>query len=248
MKKILTLMLLIASMTLFATLNVEINFDTDVVGETSVEPISYVSDYFNITNIGDTAEYTIGLNVIDITDGWFMTWCHEDLSDAGLFEGCHHFSQPWIFTFPANAMIAADFQINNMGGNEGMINFEYVITGGDLAEPLILPFTFRTVNYVSNDNGVASVKDMMLNNYPNPFNPETTISYTLNKNSQVKLEVYNILGQNVATLVNEHKTAGSHSVVWNGLDKKGNKLSSGIYLSKLTNGSETIVNKMILMK
>lgn len=248
MKKILILMLLVASMSLFSTLNIEIDFDTNVVGETNSAPISYVSDYFHITNVGDTADYTIGLNVIDITEGWFMTWCHEDLSDVGLFEGCHHFTQPWSFNFPANAMLAADFQINNMGGAEGMIDFEYVITGGDLTEPLVLPFTFRTVNFVSNDNGVAAVHDLKLTNYPNPFNPETTISYTLNKASQVKMEVYNILGQNVSTLVNKQQNAGNHTVVWNGKDKSNNDLSSGIYFYKLTSGTQSKMNKMILLK
>jgi hypothetical protein len=248
MKKIIFFVLLLGVFSLYADLLIDIEFDTDVVGETSTEPISYVSDYFNITNAGETAEYTISLNVIDIPNGWFLTWCHEDLSDVGLFEGCHHYTQPWTFTLPADAVLAADFQVNNMGGNEGMIVFEYIISGGDLTEDIILPFTFRTVNYVSNDNNDVVPNVTSLGNYPNPFNPETKITYTLTKSSNVKLDIYNILGQHVRSLVNDYKAAGNHSIVWNGKDKNNNDLSSGYYLYKLSDGLETKTNKMILLK
>ncbi len=246
MKRLLIFMLLVGMLSLSADLLIDIEFDTDVVGETGTEP--YTSEYFHITNNGDTAEYTIGLNMIAYTEGWFLTWCHEDLSDSGLFEGCHHYTQPWTFTFQADAVLAADFQVNNMGGNEGMIVFEYIISGGDLTEDIVLPFTFRTVNYVSNDDSQVVANVTSLANYPNPFNPETTISYTLTKSSQVKLEIFNILGQHVRTLVNDYENAGTHSVVWNGKDKNNKDLSSGFYLYKLTDGLQTKTNKMILMK
>ncbi|MBI9031733.1 T9SS type A sorting domain-containing protein [bacterium] len=246
MKKLLIFMLLVGTMSLFAGLNIEIGFDIDVVGETGEEP--FVSEYFHITNVGETAEYTIGLNIIDITEGWFMTWCHDDLSDVGLNEGCHHFTQPWTFTFPAEAVLAVDFQVNNMANNEGMVHFEYVITGGDLVEPIILPFTFRTVNYVSNENSELVPNITSLSNFPNPFNPETTINFSLNKGSHIKLEVFNILGQHINTLVNEYKSSGNHGVLWAGKDKNNNNLSSGIYLYKMTAGGQTKLNKMILIK
>lgn len=246
MKRILLFMLLLSALSLSADLIIDIEFDTDVVGETGTEP--YTSEYFHITNNGETAEYTIGLNMITFTEGWFLTWCHEDLSDSGLFEGCHHFTQPWTFTFQADAVLAADFQVNNMGGNEGMIVFEYIISGGDLTEPIVLPFTFRTVNYVSNDDNQVVANVANLSNFPNPFNPETSISFSMNKGSEVSLEVFNILGQRVATLLDDYKSQGNHTVIWKGKDDKNNNLSSGIYLYKLTVGNQTKMNKMILMK
>jgi len=85
-------------------------------------------------------------------------------------------------------------------------------------------------------------------NYPNPFNPETTIRFALPEKSQVKLEIYNIRGQKVITLVNEEKTAGTYYVKWNGKDLKGSDVSSGIYLYRMTYGNSIQVRKMVLSR
>jgi len=80
-------------------------------------------------------------------------------------------------------------------------------------------------------------------NYPNPFNPSTAISYQLPMNAFVTLKVYDVLGNEVAALVNEEKTAGEYKIEFN-----GNRLPSGIYLYKLTSGSFVETKKMVLMK
>ena len=71
-------------------------------------------------------------------------------------------------------------------------------------------------------------------NYPNPFNPSTTIRYALPKESNVSLKVYDILGKEVASLVNETQHAGTYKVEWKGINNRGENLSSGIYLYKLS--------------
>ena len=80
-------------------------------------------------------------------------------------------------------------------------------------------------------------------NYPNPFNPSTIIAFALPQASNVKLNVFNIIGEQVATLVSEVKSAGSYKVNWN-----ASNLSSGIYIYRLQAGSKVITNRMILMK
>jgi len=80
-------------------------------------------------------------------------------------------------------------------------------------------------------------------NYPNPFNPSTQINYNVGEGGLVKLSVYNILGIEVATLVNEYKTAGSHQVSFD-----GNNLSSGVYIYNLSVNNYTKTRKMILEK
>ncbi len=80
-------------------------------------------------------------------------------------------------------------------------------------------------------------------NYPNPFNPTTAISYELSANSHVTLKVYDLLGRDVATLVNGQQTGGEHSVTLNAAS-----LPSGVYFYRLQAGTSTVVRKMLLMK
>jgi predicted outer membrane repeat protein len=105
-----------------------------------------------------------------------------------------------------------------------------------------------------NQNVVGANEDLIplitkLNqNYPNPFNPSTTINYSLKENSKVTLNIYNIKGQKVKQLVSHQRSAGQHSVVWNGTDDSGKSVSSGIYFYKLKAGDFQKVRKMILIK
>lgn len=85
-------------------------------------------------------------------------------------------------------------------------------------------------------------------NYPNPFNPVTEISFNLPNAGDVTLEVYNIMGQKVNTLINERFEAGNHSVTWDSRDNNGHSVSSGIYFYRLTTDEFIDTKKMILLK
>ncbi len=85
-------------------------------------------------------------------------------------------------------------------------------------------------------------------NYPNPFNPTTLIRFSLPKDSYVKLEVYNILGQKVKTLVNEKLTAGVKEVSWDGKGAKGMSVASGIYFYRIKADTFSDVKKMVVLK
>jgi predicted small secreted protein len=85
-------------------------------------------------------------------------------------------------------------------------------------------------------------------NYPNPFNPSTTIYYELPISDEVRLEVYNLLGQLVRTLVNGHQEAGRHQAVWDGNNDMGSPVASGIYIYRFRTGNYSRLFKMILMK
>lgn len=85
-------------------------------------------------------------------------------------------------------------------------------------------------------------------NYPNPFNPETTITFDLSEASRVNITIYNVLGQHVRTLVNELKPAGTHSLVWNGKNDAGERVTNGVYLYRMEAGSVSVTRKLILMK
>jgi tetratricopeptide (TPR) repeat protein len=88
----------------------------------------------------------------------------------------------------------------------------------------------------------------LYSNYPNPFNPSTTIRYDLPQDADVRLTVYNIRGQKVATLVKERLERGQHQVVWNGVDEHGRSVSSGVYLYRLDAAGKSTAKKMLLLK
>jgi len=99
------------------------------------------------------------------------------------------------------------------------------------------------------DENVVEIKNFELQqNFPNPFNPETNINYSLSEASHVKIEVYNIKGQKVKQLVNGRLSAGQHSVVWDGTDKSNTPVSSGIYFYKIQTDFGEDKKKCILLK
>lgn len=85
-------------------------------------------------------------------------------------------------------------------------------------------------------------------NYPNPFNPATTIEYALPRSVPVRLEVFDLLGRPVATLVNGMQTAGTHQVVWDGTNDRGEPAASGLYFYRLTAGEHRETRKMLFLK
>jgi len=88
----------------------------------------------------------------------------------------------------------------------------------------------------------------LCHNYPNPFNQETAISYLLSSFCNVKLEIYNTLGQHVNTLVHENKPPGEYKIIWDGRDKSGKGVTSGVYFYRLKAGDFSEVKKMILLR
>ncbi|KPL02182.1 MAG: hypothetical protein AMJ90_06510 [candidate division Zixibacteria bacterium SM23_73_2] len=85
-------------------------------------------------------------------------------------------------------------------------------------------------------------------NYPNPFNASTQISYSLKSDADVTLKIYNILGQEVKTLVNKHQTAGNYTITWNGKDSRGNDIATGIYFYRIKAGDFSFERKMAYLK
>jgi hypothetical protein len=85
-------------------------------------------------------------------------------------------------------------------------------------------------------------------NFPNPFNPSTTITFAIPRGNWVRLSVHNCLGQFVTDLTNRYLGPGSYRVAWDGRDESGNAVASGIYFYKLQSGSQVETKKMMLLK
>ncbi len=99
-----------------------------------------------------------------------------------------------------------------------------------------------------NESESIKLKFNLYPNYPNPFNPSTVIGYQLEVNTKVNLKIFNTLGQEVRTLVNEHQSAGYKRVFWDGRNNHGTAVGAGVYIYRLQAGSFVQSRKMILVK
>jgi len=168
-----------------------------------------------------------------------------------------------LFWQTATELNVYGFDIERKIGNSDWEKIGFIIGAGNSNSPLEYHFqdninlagnyqyrikqldnngTFKY--YLSNTVNVKSPNGFMLQqNYPNPFNPTTTIKYEIPKANFVTIKVFNILGKEVASLVNENKKAGDYNVEFN-----ANKLSSGVYFYRIKAGSFVETKKLILMK
>lgn len=106
----------------------------------------------------------------------------------------------------------------------------------------------NVVSSIGSAQSVVQDDYKLFANYPNPFNPSTTINYSIPESGSVRIAVYDMLGNEVAELVNNELSAGSHQTVWNGENGYGSQVSSGIYFYTLTSGSVRLTKKMMLLK
>ncbi len=125
---------------------------------------------------------------------------------------------------------------------------------------------YVTAVYTYNQESVPSLNTLVINllsaededlpvlanaleaNYPNPFNPTTTINFSIKYDEKVSIDVFNSRGQRVTTLVDDHLQAGRHNVVWNGRDNRNREVGSGVYFYRIESGEWTATEKMLLVK
>ena len=153
-------------------------------------------------------------------------------------------------------------------GNENWDNEEYVPNtivdgwGGADGEYYAINYNFingASVKRLGDKSVVTAVDDKypnstvdkfgLVSNFPNPFNPSTTIEFTLPQQNLVKVEIYNILGSKIATLIdNQELSSGIKRITWNGKNDKGEQVVSGAYIYRITSGDISISKKMMLLK
>ncbi|NUM71646.1 MAG: T9SS type A sorting domain-containing protein [Ignavibacteriaceae bacterium] len=174
-------------------------------------------------------EYVNGRPVIT---GLFNKAADVPVSNAAIFEGgAWNDMNGGVNDFPV------DLEVN---GGKLILSGTFTIAGN---HPSVSIATYDIPTSVDDDNGISKPDFHLAQNYPNPFNPATSISFSLPVQSDVQLKVYNVMGQQVAELVNERLNAGTHTVRWNASD-----YSSGVYFYELTSGDMKISKKMLLIK
>ncbi len=150
---------------------------------------------------------------------------------------------------------------------DGGVNWEFYNSGlNSTIAPHCLHFleSKNTVYVGTYDQGILVLSDIrtginttpvstpnlfeLYDNYPNPFNPETTIEFSLQKNSNVLLKIYNSLGQEIKTLSKGNKPSGIHRFTWDGTNNYGSEVGSGIYIYSLKAGKRLLNKKMVLLR
>ena len=150
---------------------------------------------------------------------------------------------------PSNKLIMTYFETDTIDLLRGYLFYsfgDFKIAPRDLSDVI----GHRHVVSVRDEGGSIPVAFELGNNFPNPFNPETELNYSLPANGYVRLVVYNLLGQKVASIVDEYQEAGKYKAKWNGRDNFGRLLSSGVYFYKINvdNGKFVDTKKMLLLK
>ena len=120
------------------------------------------------------------------------------------------------------------------------------VYGEDETAIISVEFVYEVVSV--SENIQSSIFNIQLSNYPNPFNPNTTIKLDIAEPGKVELAIYNIKGQKVVNLMDAYSCKGHFEIVWRGMDENGKPVSSGVYFYQLVTEKKTITKKMILIK
>jgi hypothetical protein len=189
-------------------------------------------------NIGETYLFVVKYEIID----------GDNNDEVSLY--IFNESSPPTSTEPAIPNVGPRLAGGETEINPGSINLRQPLATKNMeVDGIIVSTTWSgVVTDVISAEPIHPVEFNLSQNYPNPFNPETNIKYQLTKSSQVRLTIYNQLGQEVATLVNELQNAGVKSVVWNGKNSFGKQVSSGVYYFRIVAGDFVQSRKMMLLK
>jgi len=182
---------------------------------------------FDLANIGGgVINYTLD---IDSNNSWLSLPVEEGSLNAGETDE-----------------IDVIFNTNNLNAGEYDCN---IVISDDIRNETYIPVILTVVPTLAEDISIP-LENHLTGNYPNPFNPITTIKYGLKEKADVRFVIYNSKGQKVRTLIDENQEAGYHNITWNGKDDSGRTTSSGIYFYKIKTGDGKFssTKKMILMK
>jgi len=236
---------IVFSATNYTTVRVAID-DLDWVGTTGVQRITY-----DVTLQGGTPPPTATVNgSITRTSGslagFDITFTNTAPNSTPLTTTTNDTGQFTFTTVPYGTYIlTAHLPGTNADGVAyGTYTSEAILVN---THPTTIPPINMTPHSDADDVNIPVVTALKTN-YPNPFNPTTTIAFDLAQDGMVSIDVYNIKGQKVKEVVNGSFRAGRHSVVWNGDDESGKAVGSGVYFYRMTNGEYQNVRKMLLMK
>ncbi len=232
-------------------------YGSDVNLGDKVNITATVAEYFDKTELTDIEEYTVLSTGNPLPEALLLTTSDVNQED---YEGvlvrisnaeCTDFDveyNEWIVDDGTGDLMADDLlytyipEVGEIYDITGVVDYSY---GSFRIEP-------RSASDVDISSSIQEeVVDLRvtLSNYPNPFNPSTTISFSvIDATTITNLAIYNLKGQKIKQLVSDQLPAGFHTATWDGTDEKDQPVSSGIYFYKLNTGNDQRIKKMMLMK
>ncbi|MCS5652275.1 MAG: T9SS type A sorting domain-containing protein, partial [Candidatus Marinimicrobia bacterium] len=226
--------------------------NTETSWDVELQPGDYVFTIYDAYGDGICCLYGLGSYTLHL-DGSLIASGGEFGSSESV-----HFSSggsEWLSIDPSSGVVAADASIDIMLNVDASsleadnYNSEIFIISNDPDNGYVTIPLSVTVNGMSSEDDALLPEEFALHqNYPNPFNPVTTLRYDLPENSMVSIKVYDMLGREVRTLVNQVQDAGFKSIIWDATNDYGKSISAGIYLYQIQAGDFIQTEKMVLLK
>ncbi len=235
------------------------------VWETRLFKIDYNSFTIMSSEYSNTAQYSYNFSDAERDAGYLIYSLDADLTGDGIVEFyvlAHYGGDD----NPRQAMKIVDVTTGNTLFNKDDASFYYTNSVvWDADNDGMLELSFAKYDYPSMENYIYEVYSTGVSaslnsepihrlsfkleqNYPNPFNPATTIQFNLNKAANVKIDIFNVEGKLINQIVNDYRKTGSHKVLWNGTNNKGDRVASGTYFYRITNDNNVQTKKMLLIK
>lgn len=186
-----------------------------------------------------------GDEILDRTSSWQASaWTVTDV-DTMRYDGSHRLTQAVHNQItPSPDLSREDYTYDGSGNLIEMISLAYD-AGWDNVSRMVIVYTSLAVKV---DDTALPGDFALLQNHPNPFNPTTTIRYSLSRPHLVQIEVYNVLGQLVSTLENSEQGVGVYETTWDGTNANGQDVASGVYFYRLKAGEFVQTRKMVLSR
>jgi plastocyanin len=204
---------------------------------TCLAMISTVHADTHIIRFGDELGYVYSPSTLYVAIGDSVRWEGEfsshPLSSTSVPPGAlgFHNEAGTVFTYFVEVEGVYNYRCDTHHSSGMTGSFASTITGIDERQSNTAPVVYQ-----------------LENNYPNPFNPSTSIGFQLPAEEHVEMRIYNLLGQEVRTLINERRTAGSHRVVWDGRDENGELVASGMYIYQIKAEGFVSARTMLLVR
>ncbi len=189
----------------------------------------------------------LGVHVQSSVDNEFI-FAHTGNDQIYFMKTDQYGNEKWIKSFGTTGYYRINDMISTTDGGIAVSGYTSSATAGSYDIFLFKTDSLGVVTSVKEDKEHYPNQYKLHQNYPNPFNPTTSITYSISKSDIVIITIFDVLGREIVTLVNESKSPGVYTAEWDGKNKYGVLVSGGIYFYKLTTGSFTETRKMLLLK